>query len=89
MAATGGKIQRQKYFCFDSRSKLPAQTAYVLRRSSGLSKITTEYSNWTVQNGQAVPGQIVRKEAGSVVFTFKTSAATIGPAVQDGIFTKP
>jgi len=65
------------------------RTAYHTAEGPGAPVVSTEYSGWSVINGQAYPGAIVRKENGAAVFTFKISGAVVGPAPQDGIFTTP
>jgi hypothetical protein len=81
--AQPAKTVRVKQYYFDSTTKLLAKTCYA---SSGR-VVTTEFNKWSASGGQAVPGQIIRKEDGTAVFTFNIAGATFGPAQNDGIFT--
>lgn len=89
LAAAGKTVTRQKLFFFDSQTKLLARATYVSEHGGSKTTVSTEYSGWTKQDGQAVPGQIVRKENGTVVFTFRTNASTLGAAAADGVFARP
>jgi len=92
---TGGPVLTRKnevawkLYYFDSHTKLLAKTTYHLRRGSAAVPVVVEFSNWTVVQGNAVPGQIVRRENGVVVFTLSVKAAAIGPHQDDGIFSNP
>jgi hypothetical protein len=48
--------------------------------------VTTEFNKWSPVNGEALPGQIVRIENGTTIFTFTISDASVGPAVADQTF---
>lgn len=82
---TGAPL-RQKHFIFDSVSKLPVRTSYLVVQGGNKVQVSTEFGKWTVNAGQATPGQIIRKENGVAVFTFDVSGASVVPAVSDGIF---
>jgi hypothetical protein len=87
--AKGKTVARSKMFCFDSQTHLLTQTVYKVFATTPATTVLTTYSGWSVQNGEAVPGQILRSVNGTVEFTFKVNASTVGPAAQDGIFSKP
>jgi hypothetical protein len=76
----------QKFFYFDSITKLHARTTYIVLRNSIKVPVSTEYGKWAVIDGQATPRQIVRNENGVPVFTFDINAASVGPALKDGLF---
>ncbi len=84
--ATGGTTTRQKLFCFDSETGLLARTTYRLANAGATTIVSTEYSGWTTQNGQAVPGKIVRRENGVVVFTFQVTSSAVQAAVSQSAF---
>jgi hypothetical protein len=69
-------------YIFDSDTKLLVKTEY--STLSGI--VTTEFNNWAVNNGEAFPGQIVRIENGSTVFTFNINSITVGSQVNDSTF---
>lgn len=85
--AAGGP-QRQKFYYFDSQTKLLTKTRYVILRGSTQLPVSTEFGNWITSGGQAFPGQIVRKENDVAVFTFIVSSASAGPTPNDGLFPK-
>jgi hypothetical protein len=90
-AANGiGKAQPNKptfvkHYYIDSVTGLLAKTQYL---SSGI-LVTTEFNSWTNVNGQSFPGQIVRKEGGTVVFTFGIVNATTSAGQNDATFSHP
>jgi len=85
--ALNRSLTRRKFYCFDSQTKLMTRAAYQLSTGPSGTVISTQYSNWTTQNGEAIVGQIVRTTGGSVTFTFKVNSATVSPAAADGTFS--
>jgi hypothetical protein len=82
--AKPGHPPTEKFYYFDSVTGLLWKTVYVL---SGSVTLSTEYNNWTrATSGDPFPGQIVRKENGSAVFTFTVTAASVTPQANDGVF---
>lgn len=78
---------RLKSYYFDSKTGLLAKTVYLVSGNGSNTAVTTEFSNWTSTAGQSFPGMITRTENGTTVFTFRISSATVGPTVNDGLFT--
>ena len=78
---------RQKWYFFDSGTHLLVKTRYLVKRSGTDVAVESQYSNWTNQNGQQFPGQIVRTENGAAVFTFKVAKGAVGAAANDGLFS--
>ncbi|MCU1335794.1 MAG: hypothetical protein JWO19_1375 [Bryobacterales bacterium] len=78
-----GKPTRLKHFYFDSQTGLLARTRYI----NGGITVTTEFSNWIRNNGQAFPTRIVRTEGNVAVFTFTIAGATSAPAQNDSAFS--
>jgi hypothetical protein len=76
-------LNRHKFFYFDSQTNRLAKVEYVLL---GGVRVSSQYSNWTTQNGQSFPGKLVRKEDGVTVFTLTMSAAAFGKSASDGKF---
>jgi hypothetical protein len=76
----------QKHFFFDSVTKLLVRTTYSDSHTGAPVLVLTEFSGWTSQAGQAVPGRIVRKENGVAAFALNVTAATVGPPANDGVF---
>lgn len=84
--AAANNAVRQKWYFFDTGTMLLAKTRYLLKRSGAELTVETQFTNWVSQKGQALPGQIVRTENGTAVFTFKTAQSTVGPVLADGLF---
>jgi len=84
VASQANSPTRSKYFQFDTTTGLLAKVQYA---SSDSINVETDYEKWIATGGQAFPGQIVRKENGAVVFTFTTTAANAGAAVNDKVFS--
>jgi hypothetical protein len=84
--ALNGAVRRRKLFYIDSLTQLPARTTYVITRGGQEVTVSTEFGNWSAQNGQSFPGQIVRKENGIVVFSYVINTAAVGSSVSDGLF---
>ena len=87
--ALGLAVTRTKLYVFDSQTGLLASTTYTTTQGAATQTISTQYTGWNQQNGQAVPGQIVRTVNGATEFTFKVNSASISPSAADGIFAKP
>jgi hypothetical protein len=84
--AARSNAPRHKLYYFDSQTKLLMKTRYVISRESATAEVLTEFTDWTTTAGQAYPGHIVRKENGSVVFSFDLSSASAGPSANAGLF---
>jgi hypothetical protein len=80
---------RTKLFYFDSTTELLVKSRYTEMRNGNEILVETAYSGWSQTASQSVPGQIVRRENGAVVFTIMIASAQIGPAVADSTFTQP
>jgi len=85
-APTTALAPTQKFFQFDSVSKLLVRATYMIVRNGQKVPISTEYSGWTLNNGQATPGNIIRLENGALVFTFNVTTAAVSPSANDGTF---
>lgn len=77
-------VSRAKLFYFDSVTGFPTSVQYTL---PGKISVVTEYGRWISVNGQAFPGQIVRKENGKITFSFVVTQGQTSPAASDGAFT--
>jgi hypothetical protein len=84
--AAANNAVRQKWFFFDASSGLLMRVRYLLNRNGSTLTVEDQFSAWGAQNGQPYPGQIVRTENGTAVFTFKTAQAAFGPALNDTVF---
>ena len=80
------KTLRQKFYYFDSISKLLVKAEYNIPEGNSSVSVKTLYSNWTITGGYAMPGQIVRQENGTVVFTLGMSAAKVQGPQSSGTF---
>lgn len=81
--AQAGAVVRRKLYYFDSTTGLLTKVQY---ETASAAKVSTEFSNWQVQAGQALPGKIVRQENGKPVFTFTVVGVSVGPSTADGLF---
>jgi hypothetical protein len=86
VVSAGSGLTRQKYYCFNSDTKLLELVTYVLNREGTKVTVTTRYGRWTTQNGQPFPGTIIREENGTAVFTFQVRSGATAAASQDGLF---
>jgi hypothetical protein len=79
-----------KRYCFDSFTALLRFVQYPAASAIGSPSQETHYSDWRLQSGQAVPGQITRIENGQTVFAFQASPAgvTVSARQNDGTFSK-
>lgn len=80
---------RSKFFCFDSGTSLLAETRYEIERNGTQVNVATVYTGWSSASGQAVPGQIIRRENGAEVFRIQVSSGQVSSAANDGVFTHP
>ena len=84
---TSRTVSRQKDYEFDFGTQLPVVTRYRLRRGDGtIVLVETARKNWTTVSGEAVPGDIVRSENGTIVAAFHVTGATFSAAANDGSF---
>jgi hypothetical protein len=83
------KATREKLFLFDGGTGLLAETVYKVLRGVPVVHVETMYSSWSNVSGQAVPGQIVRRENGAVIFTIAVSGAAISATAADQLFALP
>jgi hypothetical protein len=75
--------QRLKRYRFDSTTQLLTKVEYLVTAND---RVTTEYSGWTISQGQATPRHIIRTNGGTTVFQVDIATALVGPAASDGIF---
>jgi hypothetical protein len=83
-SSTSNTLNRMKKYCFDATSHLLTAVLYV--ESSG-TRVETRYTGWTTVNGQAVPGNITRRENGVVVFSLQVQSVTFVPFAADSTFS--
>jgi len=83
---TTGTSLRQKFYHFDSQTKLLAKVTYLISQGGVKVSVSTEYANWSNSAGQAIPAKILRRENGVIVFTFDVASIQIGPGISDGLF---
>jgi hypothetical protein len=88
VAGRTDSTRRTKLWYFDTLTGLLVKTEYTIQRNGTTVHVETAYT-WAKSGGQAVPGQIVRRENGVDVATVHVSTSQIVGAVTDGIFSKP
>jgi hypothetical protein len=84
--AAGSSTIRQKFYHFDSQTKLLVRSQYQIQQAGAAVHVQTEYSNWTTSQGNAIPGQVLRRENGIVVFTLTIHSAVVSQQLKDGVF---
>jgi hypothetical protein len=84
--AAQNNTSRQKFYYFDSTTKLLAQVQYKIPHGNSDTVVTTLYKNWMTLQSNMVPGQIVRQENGSTVFTLTVNSVTVQAQQNDAVF---
>lgn len=83
----GKALQQDLFIAFDEQTGLISEVRIVAALSSTQQKvIQTQFSNWTQQNNQWFPGQIVRLENGSQTLSFTVTQGIAGQAVPTAAF---
>lgn len=67
---------RLKRYCFDSTTALLRSVQYRMNSSPSSPIVETRFEDWRTVQGQAIPGRILRREGGVVLFTLQ--AQTVG-----------
>ena len=83
------KSVRQKFYAFDTATKLLTSVRYEVRRGNAATQVEVKLSGHTKIDGHMVPGSVVRYENGRQTLQYRVSTATFGPKVADVAFTKP
>lgn len=77
----GQALQQNLFIAIDESSWIIGEVRVVTKNASGPpTVIETQFNNWTQQNGQWCPGQIVRLESGQQVLSFQTTQCSVGVA---------
>jgi len=77
-----GAPRTAKMYFFDTRSKLLAKVQYIENGAA----VEVAFLNWTMVDGNRVPGKIVRREAGREVLNVTLSGAGFTAKAADGLF---
>ena len=87
---TAGKVQSQtKSFYLNSDALLLDRIRYQLERDGNKSEVEVRFEDWRQVQGQKVAFRISRIETGTPTITLTINSASVGPLMNDGIFTKP
>ncbi|MGA2434478.1 MAG: hypothetical protein ABSG25_04255 [Bryobacteraceae bacterium] len=75
----GGPLQQQLLVMIDQATGLMAEARTVTNPHTPTQQVTrTQFTNWFQQNGQWLPGQIVRLENGQQVLSFQVQQGSVG-----------
>jgi len=77
---------RSKMYYFDSITGRLSKVAYL---KPGGVRVETVFDEWTIVDGQPVPGTITRREGANTQFTFRLSGAGFGPRGPGAPFITP
>lgn len=78
----GDALQQELFICIDESTGLVSEVRTVVNIGPKQQRvIQTQFSNWSKQNGQWFPGQVVRLENGAQTLSFNIQQAISGPAV--------
>jgi hypothetical protein len=89
MASLLGSNLQSKVFYLNSDTLKLERIHYQMKRASIPIAVDVLTPNWQSVNGQLVPISIERQENGNSIWKFTGSSWTLGPRVNDGIFSKP
>lgn len=78
----GIALQQSLFIAIDERTGLISDVRAVVNLGAGQqSVIQTQFSDWTQQGSQWIPGKIIRLENGNQTLSFQTQQASVGPAL--------
>jgi hypothetical protein len=84
---SGDLRQRVKLYHFNSDTRLLERVRYQIERDGGPVEIEVVFDDWQSVQGEMVPRQITRVEAGVTAFTLRVEAAGLAPRAEDGLFS--
>jgi hypothetical protein len=77
----GNALQQELFICIDETTGLIGEIRVAVNTAAGQQRVVeTQLSNWSQQNGQWFPGQIVRLENGNQTLSFNVQQAAAGSA---------
>lgn len=83
----GDLQQRTKLYHFNSDTRLLERVRYQIERGGVPVDIEVVLGDWQMVQGEMVPRQITRVEAGVTAFTLHVESIGIGPHAEDGLFS--
>ena len=84
---SGELRQRVKLYHFNSDTRLLERVRYKIERDGAPVDIEVVLGDWQMVQGEMVPRQITRVEAGATAFTLRVESISIGPRAEDGLFS--
>ena len=75
-----------KQFQFDSPTSLLRRVSYSRIRSGIVTRVHTEFSEYGNVNGNALPGRMIRRENGQVLYDIQWAATVVGAKKDDNAF---
>lgn len=84
----GGELRQQvKLYHFNSDTRLLERVRYQITRGGVPVDVEVVLSDWQMVQGEKVPMQITRVEAGTTAFTLRVESLSIAPRADDGLFS--
>lgn len=83
------KAVRQKFYLFDTATKLLTSVRYELRKGATATPVEVKLSGHTKVDGHMVPGTVIRYEGGQQTLQYRIINAAFSPKAADAAFTKP
>lgn len=83
---SGHLRQRVKLYHFNSDTRLLERVHYQIERDGVPVDIEVVLGDWQKVQGEMVPRQITRVEAGATAFTLRVEAISLAPRAEDGLF---
>lgn len=84
---SGDLRQRVKLYHFNSDTRLLERVRYQIERDGVPVEIEVVFDDWQSVQGEMVPRQITRVEAGVTAFTLRVEAVGLAPRAEDGLFS--
>lgn len=83
---SGDLRQRAKLYHFNSDTRLLERVRYQIERGGVPIDIEVVLGDWQMVQGQMVPRQITRLEAGAIAFTLRVESINLAARAEDGLF---
>jgi hypothetical protein len=84
---SGDLRQQVKLYHFNSDTRLLERVRYQITRDGVPVDVEVVLGDWQMVQGEMVPGQITRIEAGATAFTLRVESLNVGPRADDGLFS--
>ena len=84
---SGNKTARiTKQFQFDSTTSLLRRVSYIRIRAGVVTRVHTEFSQYTAANGNSLPARMTRRENGQILYDIQWLSMQVGAKQNDNAF---